>query len=152
MLYRPLGVNNDHLKDHRIQWHNTRTSCLRGLHIVKADDNTVGMDLFPNSTSPSNWYRDLLLNGVTNKSYQTWILSILASCVVGLSGIVPLIFVRMDNSSKLQQQEASYSISLAFNKIIQLQIIRLHVFPYQISKEVGTSLFIVSEHVAETPL
>lgn len=58
--------------------------------------------------SSLKWYEDLLQNGMTDKCYQTWILSILASCVVGLSGIVPLIFVPIDCGAKLNQQGKLY--------------------------------------------
>ncbi|GBO12605.1 hypothetical protein AVEN_216973-1 [Araneus ventricosus] len=84
--------------------------CVGGSHIVAAQ-STVGMGLSPNSSSPSFWYQDLFLNGVTNKCYQTWILSILASCVVGLTGIIPLIFVPIESGSKLNQQGMFFMFS-----------------------------------------
>ncbi|CAL1286078.1 unnamed protein product [Larinioides sclopetarius] len=104
--------------------------CVGGSHIVVAQ-NTVGMGLSPNSSSASFWYQDLFLNGMTNKCYQTWILSILASCVVGLTGIVPLIFVPIDSGSKLNQQGGSKFLRLLLSFAVGglLGDVFLHLLP-----------------------
>ncbi|KAF8768023.1 Zinc transporter ZIP13 like protein [Argiope bruennichi] len=104
--------------------------CVGSSHIVVAQ-NTVGMDHSPNSSAPSFWYQDLLLNGVTNKCYQTWILSILASCVVGLTGIIPLIFVPIESESKLNQQGGSKFLRLLLSFAVGglLGDVFLHLLP-----------------------
>ncbi|KFM80039.1 hypothetical protein X975_02576, partial [Stegodyphus mimosarum] len=59
------------------------------LHIATAATEVT--DCSTNCESSVYWFQDLF-NGLSdNNRYQTWILSILASCVIGLTGIVPLI-------------------------------------------------------------
>lgn len=54
------------------------------------------------TSSSSYWYEDVFIIG--NRSYQIWILSILASCVIGLSGILPLIIIPYETGAKVEQK------------------------------------------------
>ncbi|KAG8185062.1 hypothetical protein JTE90_017077 [Oedothorax gibbosus] len=93
--------------------------------------NAAGEDAAKMDNSTSRWYEDLLENGITDKCYQTWVLSILASCVVGLSGIVPLIFVPIDCGAKLNQQGGSKLLRLLLSFAVGglLGDVFLHLLP-----------------------
>lgn len=67
--------------------------------------STVAADISlpaPDKSSPSQWYDDLLLT--ENKPYQIWILSIISSCIIGLSGILPLIIIPFESGAKFDQK------------------------------------------------
>ncbi|GFT14202.1 zinc transporter ZIP13 [Nephila pilipes] len=104
--------------------------CVGGSHVL-AMEEIASMDVSPINNTSSYWYRDLILNGVTNKCYQTWILSILASCIVGLSGIVPLIFVPIESGAKLNQQGGSKFLRLLLSFAVGglLGDVFLHILP-----------------------
>lgn len=46
----------------------------------------------------------LFYRGIDSR-FQTWILSILAACVIGLSGVVPLIIIPVETGLKLNQEQ-----------------------------------------------
>lgn len=67
---------------------------------------SVTADIFDmeSTNSSSNWFDDLMIFFDINKYYQTWILSIIASCMIGLSGILPLIIIPFENGAKFDQK------------------------------------------------
>ncbi|XP_054720634.1 zinc transporter ZIP13-like [Uloborus diversus] len=79
----------------------------------------------------SQWYEDFIINGITDKFYQTWILSILASCVIGLSGVVPLVFVPFDSGAKLNQKGGAKFLKLLLSFAVGglLGDVFLHLLP-----------------------
>ncbi|XP_015911447.1 zinc transporter ZIP13 [Parasteatoda tepidariorum] len=104
--------------------------CLCFVHLVR------GMDMGPENSiasenSSSMWFEDLISHGLNDKQYQTWILSILASCVVGLSGIVPLIFVPIDAGTKINEQGGSKFLRLLLSFAVGglLGDVFLHLLP-----------------------
>ncbi|GFV21999.1 uncharacterized protein TNCV_4526851 [Trichonephila clavipes] len=113
-------------------------------------EEIASMDVSPiNSTSSSYWYKDLLENGMTNKCYQTWILSILASCVVGLSGVFPLIFVPIESGAKFNQQAKPLPVLpcvyLKFHTVaseLKKQKFRPANIPYSISWSANGRIFL----------
>lgn len=100
------------------------------LHYVTAEE-TLRIDAASKNSSASYWYQELLSKGITDKCYQTWILSILASCVVGLTGIVPLIFVPIDSGAKFNQQGGSKFLRLLLSFAVGglLGDVFLHLLP-----------------------
>nr|ADV40241.1 putative zinc transporter ZIP13 [Latrodectus hesperus] len=84
-----------------------------------------------NDSSSSPWFENMISNGLTDKCYQTWILSILASCVVGLSGIVPLIFVPIQSGAQLNEQGGSKLLRLLLSFAVGglLGDVFLHLLP-----------------------
>ena len=73
-----------------------------GTLIVSATADLLEME--NTKSSPSHWYDDLMIYFDINKSYQTWILSIIASCMIGLCGILPLIIIPFENGAKFDQK------------------------------------------------
>lgn len=65
---------------------------------------TADISDMENTSSSSNWFDDLMIFFDINKYYQTWILSIIASCMIGLSGILPLIIIPFENGAKFDQK------------------------------------------------
>lgn len=91
--------------------------CVTLFSTVAADISVIDSE----KSSLSKWYDDIVLN--EKKPYQIWILSIIASCVIGLSGILPLIIIPFESGSKFDQKgKCLRSITL------------LHVFEMKVTK------------------
>lgn len=81
---------------------------------------SVSADIFDmeNTSSSSNWFDDVMTYFDINKYYQTWILSIIASCMIGLSGILPLIIIPFENGAKFDQK-GRYFICFLYSMILK---------------------------------
>lgn len=91
---------------------------------VTADISVTEVD----KSGSSYWYEDLL---VKNKSYQIWILSILASCTIGFCGILPLVIIPLDSGAKQNQKGDSKLLRLLLSFAVGglLGDVFLHLLP-----------------------
>ncbi|XP_035219161.1 zinc transporter ZIP13-like [Stegodyphus dumicola] len=98
------------------------------LHLATAATEVT--DCSTNCESSVYWFQDLFFNGLSdNNRYQTWILSILASCVIGLTGIVPLIIFVPSRELNYQGGSKLLRLLLSFAVGGLLGDVFLHLLP-----------------------